>query len=174
MKQKHFKQEAIGTFQKLAGKSFTVGQALDAYMTMPSRIHTELKPARQFIHRNILRFIATGELVKISVSGRKQEYRVTDQFNLRIVESKSTSTTVKIESATNKSSTDESLTERLNHQKMQLLTAMGEVEEYDAIYKEMPEIRAQIQALYNESRDRCSKLLGKVKAIENLITLSSR
>jgi hypothetical protein len=174
MKQKHFKQEVIGTFQKFAGKSFTVGQALDAYMTMPSRIHSELKSARQFIHRNILRLIATGDLVKMSAGGHKHEYRVTDQFNLRLVESKSTSVIVKIEPMTKKSSIDESLTERLNHQKMQLLTAMGEVEEYDAIYKEMPEIRAQIQALYNESRDRCSKLLGKVKAIENLITLSSR
>ena len=35
-------------------------------------------------------------------------------------------------------------------------------------------ITKKIQELYNESRDRCSKLLGKVKAIENLIALSSR
>jgi len=50
---------------------------------------------------------------------------------------------------------------------------MGEAEEYDAIYKEMPEIQMQIQELYNQSRDKCSKLLGKVKAIESLIKLSS-
>jgi DNA polymerase-1 len=55
-----------------------------------------------------------------------------------------------------------------------LLTAMGETEEYDAIYKEIPEMRVQIQSLYNDSRDRCSKLLGKVKALENLISLSAR
>ncbi len=66
------------------------------------------------------------------------------------------------------------LTERLNQQKLMLLTAIGEAEEYDAIYKEVPEIGAQIQELYNESRDRYSKLLGRVKAIENLIALSSQ
>ena len=67
---------------------------------------------------------------------------------------------------------EKSLTERLSNQKLNLLTAIGEVEEYEAIYQELPEMRMQIQELYNESRDRCSKLLGTVKAIEKLITLS--
>jgi hypothetical protein len=174
MKQKRFKQEIIGTFQKLTGKYFTVAQALEAYMAMPTCIHSDLKCARQFIHRNILRFIASGDIVKMTNDGHRQKYQITGQFNLRLVETQPVLPPLDVEPMRRKSTLDKSLTKRLNHQKLQLLTAMGEAEEYDAIYKEIPEMHVQIQELYNESRDRCSKLLGKVKAIENLITLSAR
>lgn len=174
MKQRKFKKEVIDTFQLLAGKTFTIGQALDVYMSTPSRIHTDPKSARQFVHRNILRFLSTGEIVQMNSEGRTHKYKMTDQFSARIANSNVSLVSIKIEPTAQKNSLAKNLTERLNHQKLMLLTAIGEAEEYDTIYKELPEIGAQIQDLYNESRDRCSKLLGKVKAIENLIALSSQ
>lgn len=173
MKQKKFKQEVIDTFQQLSGKTFTVAQALQVYMATPSKIHTDSKSARQYVHRNILRFASTGELIKVSSEGLRHEYLMTEKFSSRLVESKTVQPLKGTEPLVRKSALEKSLKERLNHQKLKLLTAMGEAEEYDAIYKELPEIGTQIQELYNESRDRCSKLLGKVKAIENLITLGS-
>jgi len=88
MKQKRFKHEVIGIFQQLTGKEFTVRQALESYMTLPSKTHTELKSARQFVHRNILRLMATGELVKINADGRSHKYLMTAQFNSRLTEVK--------------------------------------------------------------------------------------
>jgi hypothetical protein len=172
MKQKNINQELIGILQQLQGEAFTVGQVLELYMANPLKNHTDLKLARQFIHRNMLRLIATGDLIKISVTGRRYKYLTTEQFISPISPVRPTSVVPEINETARTLALEKNLTERLNHQKLKLLTAMGEAEEYDSIYKEMPEMRTQIQELYNESRDRCSKLLGRVKAIENLITIS--
>lgn len=174
MKQKILKQEVIDIFQQLSGKTFTVNQALEIYMATPSIAHSDVKLARQYIRRNMLKLIASGDLKVMASAGRTHQYRLTDQFGLRMAESNSTTLNTKTESSIQHDKVKKTLAERLHHQKLMLLTAMGEAEEYDAIYKEMPDIRVQIQELYNESRDRCSKLLGKVKAIENLINISSR
>nr|WP_315468619.1 hypothetical protein [uncultured Undibacterium sp.] len=174
MKQKKCKNEVLEIFQNLKNDEFTIGQVLDLYMAAPFREHTDLKIARQFIHRTILKLASTGDLIKTSAESRRYKYRTTNQFNSRYVETKSVPMISNADSLTRKVSIKESLTERLHHQKLQLLTALGEAEEYEAIHKEMPEMQKQIQALYNESRDKCSKLLGKVKAIENLILLSAK
>ena len=174
MKHRKFKKEVIDTFQLLAGKTFTIGQALDVYMSTPSKIHLDPKSARQFVHRNILRFLSTGDIVQMNSEGRAHKYKITEQFSARIAGSIAPVVHEQKEPPVQKNALKKNLTERLNQQKLMLLTAIGEAEEYDAIYKELPEIGAQIQELYNESRDRYSKLLGKVKAIENLIALSSQ
>lgn len=174
MKQRKFKKEVIDTFKLLTGKTFTAGQALDVYMSTPSKIHSESKSALQYVHRNILRLLSSGDIVKVIAEGRAQKYKITDQFNSRIAILSQKTTHTMIEPLAQKISIEKNLVERLNQQKLMLLTAIGEAEEYDAIYKELPEIGVQIQELYNESRDRSSKLLGKVKAIENLIALSSQ
>ena len=174
MKQKKCKNEVYEIFQNLKCEEFTIGQVLDVYMAAPFREHTDLKIARQYIHRSILKLVSTGELIKISTGGRRHKYRATNQFNSRDVEAKSAPKDSRAGDLIRKVAIKESLTERLHHQKLQLLTALGEAEEYDAIYKDMPEMQEQIQTLYNESRDKYSKLLGKVKAIESLILLSTK
>ena len=143
-------------------------------MAIPSRAHSDLKLARQYIRRNMLKLISTGDLKIVNSEGRTHQYQLTDLFSLRLADSRVSSVDTISDSITQHEKVEQSLVERLHQQKLMLLTAMGEAEEYDAIYKEMPCMRAQLQELYNESRDRCSKLLGKVKAIENLINISSR
>ena len=171
MKPKHLKHEIFSAFRELIGSSFTVGQAVSVYMASPICSHPEVKPARQFVYRSMKRLIQTGELEKMEADGGWQKYRFTERFNERSAMSAPLISDRQVTLAANISG---NLTERLNHQKLELLSAMGEVEEYDAIYKEIPEMRGKIQSLYNDSRDKCSKLLGKVKALENLISLSAR
>lgn len=172
MKPKHLKHEVFCAFQELIGRRFTVAEAVSVYMASPFCSHSDIKPARQFVYRNMKRLIQTGELDKIGADGGWQKYRFTERFSARVVTAIPSSSSQQVVLEASKIGVN--LTERLNHQKLELLTAMGEAEEYDAIYKEIPEIREQIQSLYNDSRDRCSKLLGKVKALENLISLSAR
>ena len=111
--------------------------------------------------------------MQVKSEGRAHKYKVTEQLSARIADLSAPDMLENNDNQIPHNSLGKNLTERLHQQKLMLLTAMGEAEEYDAIYKELPAIGAQIQELYNESRDRCSKLLGKVKAIENLIALSS-
>lgn len=172
MKPKHLKHEVFSVFQELIGSRFTVAQAVSVYMASPFCSHSDVKPARQFVYRNMKRLIQTGELEKIGPDGGWQKYRFTESFNARLASNVPLISGQPI--VPEASNICGNLTERLNQQKLELLTTMGEAEEYDAIYKELPEMRGQIQSLYNDSRDRCSKLLGKVKALENLISLNSR
>lgn len=62
-----------------------------------------------------------------------------------------------------------SLRERLKLHQAEVLTAMGEMEEYESICQEIPDLREMAQPRYNESRERCSRLLGRVKALESLL-----
>ena len=55
-----------------------------------------------------------------------------------------------------------------------MLCAMGEAEEYSALCHEHPDLQEQAQTLYNQARDRSALLLGKVKALENLISQQTR
>lgn len=172
MKPKHLKHEVFSAFQELIGSRFTVAQAVAIYMASPFCSHSDAKPARQFVYRNMKRLLQTGELETIGSDGGWQKYRFTESFNARLASNVSPISGQRM--VLESSKICGSLTERLNQQKLELLTAMGEAEEYDAIYKELPEMRGQIQSLYNDARDRCSKLLGKAKALENLISLSSK
>lgn len=51
--------------------------------------------------------------------------------------------------------------------RLDMLTAMGEAERYKQLFTEMPALRPQIEDDYLEARDRSSKLLGHLRAVEN-------
>jgi len=166
----NLKQELLNAFQQVSEETFTVSQLLKIYMGRTSKIHSDSKSARQYIHRVVQRLIVGGDLMLHSTLGRKHIYVFTEQSSLF----RNQANGEKIENlgsqvATEQKNLETELIERLNHQKRMLLTAMGEAEEYDAIYKDIPGVRPYVQHLYDEARDRCNKLLGKVKALENLI-----
>ncbi len=174
MKQTRLEYEVKRIFDTLYGQDFTIRQALDIYMTDPLCLHSDFKIGRQFIQRTILKLITSGDLIKLSSTGKRNKYRLTDQYL-------SGRPAYEIEQAVSaenersiKPTINEILLERLHNQKLQLLSAIGESEEYEAVHKDLPEIRDQIQSLYDDSRDRCSMLIGKVKALETLISLKSR
>lgn len=167
------KPEALNVLKKLHEGSFTVDQITKMYLVEGSEAHETKKSARQFIYRTILRLIKNGEMAKLDSDKGWPKYKLTEKFQLRLspsVNPPSTSTAEKMQSA----SSHQSLTERLNAHKVDLLTAMGEVEEYDAICKDMPNLKEDIQSLYDDSRDRCSKILGRVKALESLLNFGTR
>ncbi|MFT6653313.1 MAG: hypothetical protein ACJAWI_000053, partial [Marinomonas primoryensis] len=58
----------------------------------------------------------------------------------------------------------------LKKHKLELLTTISEAEEYEALSSQLPSRRKDLQELYNDARNRYSKTLGKVKALESLIS----
>jgi transcriptional regulator with PAS, ATPase and Fis domain len=170
MKQIALKPEVLNTFSQLISEQFTVDHATKAYLSKTTCTHITKKKARQFIYRNMVRLMSTGELEKLNLSKGWPQYRFTEKFRL-VALSVNTSPIDKAEVIPLQITTSANLTERLNLQKIELLTAMGEVEEYDSICREIPTMRTDIQSLYNESRDKCSKILGRVKALERVISL---
>ncbi|MCF5775520.1 hypothetical protein GIV40_00260 [Pseudomonas poae] len=53
--------------------------------------------------------------------------------------------------------------------RLDLLTTMGEAERYKQLMSEMPQLREWIEADYIEARDRSSRLLGHLKAVEKTL-----
>jgi hypothetical protein len=170
MKSLTVKSGLLSALSKLVDREFTVHGLTEAYLNDPACLHSSKKAARQFVYRNMLRLIDNGELTRVVVDGGWPLYRLTSRFKALAeapVVAVPPVTSEKIAIA--KDTPRQSLQERLNRHKLEMLSAMGETEEYDAICSEMPELRDDVQPLYNQSRDKCSKLLGRVKALESLL-----
>ncbi|WP_145009273.1 hypothetical protein [Pseudomonas oryzihabitans] len=55
--------------------------------------------------------------------------------------------------------------------RLDMLTAMGEAERYKQLFTEIPALKTQIESDYFEARDRSSKLLGHLRAIEKTLNI---
>jgi len=163
------KSDLFGVLKDIYATSFTVDELTEAYLQHPSSLHTSKKAARQFVYRNMQRLMKVGHMERLKVNGRWPHYTLTQQF-LRLYKSTPSTPLVPVE-ATVQLQIDPlvSLKERLKMHQGEVLTAMGEMEEYEAICQEIPDLREIAQPRYNESRERCSRLLGRVKALESLL-----
>jgi len=170
MKSLTVKSGLLSALSKLVNSEFTVDDLTQAYLDDPACLHSSKKAARQFVYRNMLRLINNGELTRVVVDSGWPLYRLTSRFKALGEAPVVTVAPVASEKAAVANDTPrQSLQERLNRHKLEMLSAMGETEEYDAICSEMPELRDDVQPLYNQSRDKCSRLLGRVKALESLL-----
>ncbi|WP_191966421.1 hypothetical protein [Cellvibrio sp. KY-YJ-3] len=171
MKSLTVKSGLLSALSTLVNREFTVHDLTEAYLNDPACLHGSKKAARQFVYRNMLRLINTEELTRVVVESGWPLYRLTPRFRV----SGGTPVITVAPLATHDKATApkdnprQSLQARLNRHKLEMLSAMGETEEYDSICSEMPELRDDVQPLYNQSRDKCSKLLGRVKALESLL-----
>lgn len=57
----------------------------------------------------------------------------------------------------------------LNETRLDFLAAMGEAERYKQLLAEMPQLREKVEPGYLEARDRSSRLLGHLRAVENTL-----
>lgn len=55
--------------------------------------------------------------------------------------------------------------------RLDMLTALGEAERYKQLFTEMPTLKARVEDDYLEARDRSSRLLGHLRAVENTLKL---
>lgn len=53
--------------------------------------------------------------------------------------------------------------------RLDMLTALGEAERYKQLFTEMPVLKARVEEDYLQARDRSSRLLGHLRAIENTL-----
>ncbi|MGL4317358.1 MAG: hypothetical protein ACRCTL_12190 [Pseudomonas sp.] len=69
---------------------------------------------------------------------------------------------------------DQHLETLLKEIRLDFLTSMGEAERYKLLLDEMPHLRGKVEGEYLEARDRSSRLLGHLRAIEKTLkTLAS-
>lgn len=61
------------------------------------------------------------------------------------------------------------LENRLKESKVDLLTSIGESEEYMRLYQSFPEMKAYLESQYLQARENSSKLLGQIKSIKSVL-----
>lgn len=136
--------------------SFTVSSLTQAYRALPNSPRPDAKAARQFIARNVTRLMQHGFLRCVSGADETPRYIVTGSADTP--------------SPTHGDAPSlRHLRDKLHQCQVDLLTTLGETEEYDTLCAELPDLRPAAQRLYDEARDRSAKTLGRVRALESLI-----
>lgn len=66
--------------------------------------------------------------------------------------------------------TDQQLEALYKEIRLDFLASMGEAERFKLLLDEMPHLRGTVEDEYMEARDRSSRLLGHLRAIEKTLT----
>lgn len=139
---------------------FTVSELTAAYRVERASHGRNDRTARQFVHRNIHRLTKLGVLQSLPTSSLSKAIRY------RYIGLDPQDAEPDIPTPTEVRTT---LRDKLAHHRVELLTTLGEREAYEELCAELPGLRESAQAHYNEARDRSSKLLGRIRALEALI-----
>ena len=155
--------------------NFTILEFRAAYMAQPNCTSLDKNRAQRVVYSQITRLQKNGLLKRVeSKATKKIRYQKTELFysaellpNVQRTElADPVQNDLQIEAD---DQLRKHLVEQLKQYELELLTSMGESDEYKALYSEFPQLKSQLQEHYNQARDHSSKLLGRVKAIENLI-----
>ncbi len=152
--------------------NFTVLEFRDAYLKIVDGKTMNKLEARLFVYRNVLRLLKKGFLKRIDAEDkRKIKYLKTVKFHeASLVNDEEPSSVNEYgEQTSGDRGLLNKLTEKLQRYKLEMLSHVGESEEYKSLYSEFPQMKEVLQERYNNARDESSKLLGRVKALEMLI-----
>lgn len=148
--------------------NFTTSEVRSAFLALKK--DPELEPAnvRRMIYAELMKLVRTGwlkkNIPKLKGQTKFSKTKLFDSKNLIVKP-------MEIEHI-NTGKTDlchQKLLSKLIHYKSELLQSLGESEAYKEIYHDIPELVDEIQAKYYKARDNNTKLLGKIKAIEEMI-----
>lgn len=150
--------------------NFTVLELRGAYLAKVDDPALDKVEARRYVYRHILRLEKKGLIVrKKSSKQNRTYYSKTDEFS----EDKFRTHSKPIANISSVTLTPEGvsqkLTEKLNRYRSELLITLGETEEYKSLHEEFPNLTQELQQRYDSARDHCSKIHGRIKAIESLI-----
>ncbi|AWB57860.1 hypothetical protein [Colwellia sp. Arc7-D] len=150
---------------------FSTVEIRTAYMILNTECTMSASESRRFVYAELKKLVNKGWLKK-NTSKKKGliSYVKTELFNLkpRIVTSSVNDNENKLVAHTLFENMQE-LNCRLQDYKNDLLEGLGEAEEYRTLRNEFPQMHDELQPKYNSIREKNSRLLGKIKAIETLI-----
>jgi hypothetical protein len=150
---------------------FSATEIRTAYIILKNDPSMNKNDARRYIYTELIKLVKRGWLKK-SISKKKENtsFIKTELFDPTVI---TVNSDIYVENnkgvdLAETSSLSETLAKRLSHYKNELLTGLGEADEYKRICEQFPKLQSQLQPKYNEVRENNSKLLGSIKAIENL------
>jgi len=170
MSKLRIKPELLSLLTQKSSEPFASSELCVDYLSLPTVYGLTKTQVKQFIFRNMRRLEDAGLVVKERRNGEQGvSFKLTSLFTNSHYTVGSPHCKNKLTNVTDDLNLAAKLHEKLSRYKLELISTIAEVEEYENLSKQIPSIHSSIQSLYNEARDRCSKLLGKVKATESLI-----
>ena len=156
---------------KLRGdKTFSIIELCHAYEKIPACKELTKQQIRQFIIRNLKRLEAKGLAIKTYVKkGSGTRYKLSDSFHSGQYVIGLPHCSITLNEINANSMLLSKLEKKLGEHEINLVVTLSEIEEYKNLGLQNPSVKAPLKSLYAEARDRCSKLLGQVKATESLI-----
>jgi hypothetical protein len=165
-----------------AVQQFTVTELRDLYRSSYQRStgkEIDSGEARKWLYRRIYKMTAQGYLDKIySEGGSLKAYKLTEKFNsVKIKEASSCHLDSLDEvkegtSSINDKTQDilESLKDKAKQYQVDLNASISETEEYKLLYESYPSLKIQLEAHYELSKNKSSKLLGQLTATQKIIS----
>lgn len=154
---------------------FTVLELRSAYLALSQKPELDKTEARRFVYRHILRLEKSGLLKRIQSKKKdKTSYVKTSKFDTYkfIATNQHLDEEVDVNFEEPDSPSKDLLRiliDKLQTYKIELLTSIGETEEYKSLCLEYPQLKDQLQESYNLARENSQKIIGKVKALEKSI-----
>jgi hypothetical protein len=129
--------------------------------------------AQRLVYRQILKLKNKGLLRRVdSKFSNKTRYFKTELFSKAVLNTeKKQNDGVRNQKKQSSVAVIKILREKILTYKTQLLSSMGESDEYKELYTDFPHLKGPLQDSYNNAREINSKLHGRIKAIETLIEL---
>ncbi|QYJ69669.1 response regulator [Shewanella sp. FJAT-51649] len=159
--------------QEESFNNFQIKSLRDAYLSASTSCITVSK-TYNFIYQQVHRFVKKGLLdKKVDPQSNETTYQKTANFfqvNFILQGPKKSESVVATLTNKQKHNTIRQLEERLKQSEIDLLTSIGESEEYMRLYQSFPEMKAHLESQYLLARETSSKLLGQIKAIKSAIT----
>lgn len=175
-------------------RQFTALQLKEAYVGQLSGAEINLNDLRKYIYGHIRKLESVGCLIKDNDRRtRGQIYHLKslpDRGGLTLINHKflnnlggdnlekagtesprRQNSKFELERTEEASILEERLEALLKEMRLDFLSAMGEAERFKRIIEDMPLLKNIVEEAYVESRDRSSRLLGHLRAIEKTITL---
>ncbi|MCL1078616.1 hypothetical protein D5R81_11950 [Parashewanella spongiae] len=153
---------------------FTAIEMRSAFLALSDDKNLDPDATRRFVYTQLTKLVKNEWLIKSVSEGRKiTSYIKTEKFDVDAIITKPLTivNTNKTTQKSDESNLSKTLNKRRNDYKDSLLIGLGEADEYKTLYGQFPDLQSKLQPKYNEVRERNSKLLGKIKAVENLLSV---
>tara|TARA_B110000211_G_C14093525_1_gene561196 strand:+ start:24124 stop:24654 length:531 start_codon:yes stop_codon:yes gene_type:complete len=150
---------------------FSAVELRAAYITIHSDKALDPSDARRFVYAELVKLVKNGWLRK-NVSKKREitTYIKTSSFNVnKIIENDEKESNINFKVNPSSNTIQDSLRQRLTQYKNELLISYGESSEYKQLCNDFPDLYELLQPQYNNAREQNARLLGQIKAVENLI-----
>ncbi|MCQ4277750.1 hypothetical protein NA643_01495 [Pseudomonas stutzeri] len=182
-----FDRRLYGLLQEEGRTKFTTRELRDAYAKSLEGKNFRVADVRRYVYEQIRRLLRTGWVVPDEdrrvrgqiyhlqpIPAHLQLELIDNGFEnilktIEVPEQEPAAKDLRASPLKSAANTDQRLEALHKEIRLEFLTSMGEAERFKLLLDEMPHLRDEVEGEYLEARDRSSRLLGHLRAIEKTL-----